>query len=128
MPTTSETAGRATAAEEDNIDAFDGIYDSLRSGEATGEEAVATTLHAFTDLLRATVPMALSQPARFVDLSFEVVQQTINFERRFVYEVVSGFQRVVTESLADVEVDQAFKGQNGRGADQRSRSAARRAA
>jgi hypothetical protein len=127
MPTASDTAGRATAAEEDTTDAFDGIYHSLRLGEETGEEAVATTLHAFTDLLRATVPMALSQPARFVDLSFEVVQQTINFERRFVYEVVSGFQRVMTESWADVEVDQAFKSQNGRGADQRSRTARRAA-
>jgi hypothetical protein len=75
MPTTSESTGRATAAGDDNSDAREGIYESLRSGEATREEAIAATLHAFTDLVRAAAPVAMSQSPRFVDLSFELAQQ-----------------------------------------------------
>jgi hypothetical protein len=127
MPNTSEATGRATAAGEDNTDALEGVYDSLRSGEATGEEAVAATVHALTELVRAAVPVALSQPTRFVDLSFELVQQTINFERRFIYEMLYGLQRVMTEALADVESDASFKGQRANGAAQRSRTARRAA-
>jgi len=82
MPTTSETAGRTTSAGDDATDALGGVYDSLRSGEATGEEAIAATIQAFTDLLRTAIPVAMSQPARFVDLSFEFAQQAINFQRR----------------------------------------------
>lgn len=39
MPSTSETTGRATTGGDDTTDALEGVYDSLRSGEATGEEA-----------------------------------------------------------------------------------------
>jgi hypothetical protein len=126
MPTTSESAGRATAAgDENNTDALEGIYDSLRSGEATGEEAIAATLHAFTDLVRAAVPVAMSQPARFVDLTFELAQQTITFERRFIYEVLSGLQRVMTEPWVDLEGDGSFKSHNG--SSERGRTARRAA-
>jgi len=127
MPTTTETTGRATTAGDDNTGALEGVYDSLRSSEATGEEAIAATIHAFTDLLRAGVPVAMSQPARFVDLTFELAQQAMNFQRRFFYEVLSGLQRVMTEAWSDLENDRSFKGQNGRGADNRAR-ATRRAA
>jgi hypothetical protein len=127
MPTTSESTGRAPAAGDDNTDGLDGIYDSLRSGEATGEEAIAATLHAFTDLVRAAVPVAMSQPARFVDLTLELAQQTITFERRFIYEVLSGLQRVMTEPWVDLEGDESFKSQNGKGAEHRGRTARRAA-
>lgn len=127
MPTTSETAGRAAAAGDDTIDALEGVYDSLRSGEATGEEAVASTIHAFTELMRAAVPVAVSQPARFVDVSFELAQQAINFQRRFLYEVLAGLQRVMTEAWADLESDRAIKGQRYRGAENRSRTSRRAA-
>lgn len=122
MPTTSETTGRATTAGDETTDALEGVYQSLRTGEATGEEAVASTIHAFTDLLRASVPVAISQPARFVDLSFEVAQQTITFQRRFFYEVLFGLQRVTTEAWSDLESDQSFKNQNGHGAEHRGRA------
>ena len=122
MPTTSETTGRASTAGDDTTDALEGIYHSLRSSEATGEEAVAATIHAFTDLLRAATPVAMSQPARFVDLSFELAQQAINFQRRFLYEVLSGLQRVMTEAWSELEGDQ-----RGRGAETRSRSTRRAA-
>ncbi len=123
MPTTSETTGRATSAGDETADALEGVYHSLRTGEATGEEAVASTIHAFTDLLRAAVPVAMSQPARFVDLSFEFAQQAITFQRRFFYEVLAGLQRVTTEAWSDLEGDQFFKNQNGRGAEPRGRTA-----
>ncbi len=130
MPTTSDATGRASAAGEnemDNSDAFEGIYDSLRSGEATGEEAISATLHAFTDLVRVAVPVAMTQPARFVDLSFELAQQAINFERRFIVEVVSGVQRVLTEPWTDLDGATSFKGQNGRDGGQRTRTTRRAA-
>jgi hypothetical protein len=115
MPTTSETTGRAAASGEDNPDALGAIYDSLRSGEATGEEAIAATLRAFTDLLRAALPVAVSQPVHFVDLSFELAQQTISLERRFVSEILSGLQRVVTEPWFELEGGQSLGGRNGAG-------------
>ncbi len=123
MPTTSEATGRATTAVDETTDALEGVYQSLRTGEATGEEAVASTIHAFTDLLRAAVPVAMSQPARFVDLSFELAQQAITFQRRFFFEVLSGLQRVTTEAWSDIESDQSFKNQNGRAAEHRGRTA-----
>ena len=113
MPTTSETTGRTAASGEDNADALGSIYDSLRSGEATGEEAIAATLHAFTDLLRAALPVAVSQPVRFVDLSFELAQQTISLERRFFVEILSGMQRVVTEPWFDLDGHQPLESRNG---------------
>jgi hypothetical protein len=61
--TTSETAGRATTAGDDNIDALEGVYHSLRSGEAKGEEAIASTIHALTELVRAAMPVAVNQPS-----------------------------------------------------------------
>jgi hypothetical protein len=125
MPTTSETTGRAAASGDDNnTDAMGSIYDSLRSGEATGEEAIAATLHAFTDFLRAALPVAVSQPARFVDLSFELAQQTISLERRFVSEILSGLQRVVTEPWFDLDADQSFGSRNGGQSGRNARRAA----
>jgi hypothetical protein len=126
MPTTTESTGRATASPDDNnTDALESIYDSLRSGEATGEEAITATLHAFTDLLRAALPVAVSQPVRFVDLSFEFAQQTISLERRFLSEVLIGLQRVVTEPWFDL-ADQSLGSRNGDG--NHSSRTARRAA
>jgi hypothetical protein len=133
MPTTTDATGRASAAGDnnthttDNSDALEGIYDSLRSGEATGEEAISATLHAFTDLVRAAVPVAMTQPARFVDLTFEVAQQAINFERRFIVEIVSGVQRVLTEPWADFDGTASPKGRNGRDTDHRTRTTRRAA-
>ncbi|HEY6428155.1 MAG TPA: hypothetical protein VIX84_13100 [Acidimicrobiales bacterium] len=127
MPTTSESTGRATAAGDDNTDALEGIYDSPRSGEATGEEEIAATLYAFTDLVWAALPVAMSQPARFVDLSFDLAQQTMTFQRRFIYEVLSGLQRVMTEPWVDLEGDESLKSQNGTGADHGGRTARRAA-
>ena len=82
MPTTSESTGRTATAGDTVNGALEGVYDSLRSGEATGEEAIASTVHAFTELVRAAVPVAMSQPARFVDLTFELAQHAINFQRK----------------------------------------------
>jgi hypothetical protein len=133
MPTTTDATGRASAAGDsnthttENSDALEGIYDTLRSGEATGEEAISATLHAFTDLVRAAVPVAMTQPARFVDLTFEVAQQAINFERRFIVEIVSGIQRVLTEPWADVDGTTPSNGQHGRDADNRARTTRRAA-
>ncbi|HMK99039.1 MAG TPA: hypothetical protein VK428_02500 [Acidimicrobiales bacterium] len=127
MPTTSETAGRTTSAGDDATDALGGVYDSLRSGEATGEEAIAATIQAFTDLLRTAIPVAMSQPARFVDLSFEFAQQAINFQRRLFFEVLTGLQRVMTEAWSGLESHEAFKDDRARSTEQRRR-AARRAA
>jgi hypothetical protein len=122
MPTTSETTGRTTTSEEDNADALGAIYDSLRSSEAAGEEAIAATLRAFTDLLRAALPVAVSQPVRFVDLSFEFAQQTIRLERRFLVEILSGLQRVVTEPWFDGH--QSLESRNGGGGSRTARRAA----
>lgn len=124
MPTTSETAGRATESGEDNADALGAIYDSLRSGEATGEEAIAATLRAFTDLIRAALPVAVSQPVRFVDLSFELAQQMVSLERRFFVEILSGLQRVVTEPWIDLEGHRSLGSQNGGGGSRTARRAA----
>lgn len=126
MPTTSETTGQATAARNGNTDALEGVYDSLRSGEATGEEAVAATIRAFTDFVRAVVPAGLSEPARVVDLSFELVQQTMNFQRRLIFEVLSGFQRIVSEPWSVLDGESSFKGHNDRG-EARGRSTQRAA-
>jgi hypothetical protein len=126
MPTTSETTGRTATPGEDkeNADALGSIYDSLRSGEATGEEAIAATLRAFTDLLRAALPVAVSQPVHFVDLSFELAQQTISLERRFVSEILSGLQRVVTEPWFELDGSQSFESRNGGGTGRTARRAA----
>jgi hypothetical protein len=51
----------------------------------------------------------------------------MTFQRRFIYEVLSGLQRVMTEPWVDLEGDESLKSQNGSGADHRGR-AARRAA
>jgi hypothetical protein len=127
MPTTSETTGRTAASDEDNTDALGSIYDSLRSGEATGEEAIAATLHAFTDLLRAALPVAVSQPVHFVDLSFELAQQTISLERRFISEILSGLQRVVTEPWFELDGNHSLESRNGGGSNPGSRTARRAA-
>ncbi len=124
MPTTSETTARGPASGEDNTDALGAIYDSLRSGEATGEEAIAATLRAFTDLMRAALPVAVNQPVRFVDLSFELAQQTISLERRFFVEILSGFQRVVTEPWFELDGHQALESRNGGGGSRTARRAA----
>jgi len=127
MPTQSETTGRATSAADDPTDSLDSVYDSLRSGEAPAEEAIAATIQAFTDLLRATVPVAVSQPARFLDLSFEVAQQAVSFQRRVLFEVVYGLQRVLAEAWSDLQSDQSLKGQRARGSEQRARTTRRAA-
>jgi hypothetical protein len=126
MPTTSETTGRATASasEEDSTDALGAIYDSLRSVEANGEEAIAATLRAFTELVRAALPVGLSQPVRFVDLSFELAQQTLSLQRRFFVEFLSGLQRVATEPWFDLEGQQPFGSQNGGAGSRTARRAA----
>ena len=127
MPTTTENAGRATAAGDDMTDALDSVYHSLRTGEASGEEAIAETVRAFAELLRTAVPAAVSQPARFLDLSFEVVQQTLNFQRRLMFEVLSSFQRVMTDAWSDqLEGDRPF-GAQGAPSDRRSRTTRRAA-
>ena len=125
MPTQSETTGRATSAADDPTDSLDSVYDSLRSG--AGEEAIAATIQAFTDLVRATVPVAVSQPARFLDLSFEVAQQAVSFQRRVLFEVLYGLQRVLAEAWSDLQSDQSLKGQRTRGSDQRARTTRRAA-
>jgi len=122
MPTATETTGRATASGEESSDALGAIYDSLRSGEAAGEEAVAATLRAFTDLVRAAVPVAVSQPVHFVDLSFELAEQTISLERRFVFEILSGLQRLVTEPWFELEDRQSLESGNGVGRGRAGRS------
>jgi hypothetical protein len=125
MPTETETSGRATASRDDNnIDALGAIYDSLRSGGTTGEEAIASALHAFTDLLRAALPVAVSQPVRFVDLSFELAQQTISLQRRFFVEFLAGFQRVMTEPWFDIEGNQTIGSRNGGAGSRTARRAA----
>jgi hypothetical protein len=126
MPTTSETTGRAASA-DDTTDALEGVYHSLRTGEATGEEAIAKTVRAFTELMRAAVPIAVSQPARFLDLTFELAQQSLNFQRRFLYEVLSGVQRVMTEAWSELDVDRSLNGQGARGTERRSRTPRRAA-
>jgi hypothetical protein len=127
MPNATETTGRATASGEEPSDALGAIYDSLRSGEATGEEAFAATLRAFTDLLRAALPVAVSQPVH-VDLGFGLAQQTISLERRFVSEILSGLQRVVTEPWHELEVGHSLENRNGGGSDHARRSTRRTAA
>jgi hypothetical protein len=124
MPTTAETTDRAHASGEDNADALGAIYDSLRNGGATGEEAIAATMHAFTDLVRAALPVAVSQPVRFVDLSFELAQQTIGLGRRFFVEIISGLQRVATEPWIDLEGRRTLEGRNGGGSNRAPRRAA----
>ena len=127
MPTTTENAGRSTATADDMTDALDGVYHSLRTGEASGEEAIAETVHAFAELLRTAVPAAVSQPARFLDLSFEVVQQTLNFQRRLMFEVLSSLQRVMTDAWSDQpEGDRPFGSQAAR-TDRRGRTTRRAA-
>ena len=127
MPTTSETSSRAASAGDDTTDALDSVYHSLRTGEATGEEAIAETVHAFAELLKAAVPVAVSQPARFLDLTFELAQQSLNFQRRLLYEVLASVQRVMTEAWSDqLEGERLLNGQGARGVERRSRT--RRAA
>jgi hypothetical protein len=77
--------------------------------------------------LKAAVPVAVSQPARFLDLTFELVQQSLNFQRRLLYEVVASAQRVMTEAWSDqMEGERLLNGQGARGVDRRART--RRAA
>jgi hypothetical protein len=78
-------------------------------------------------LVREATPLAMSQPARFVDLTFEVALQAINLQRRFFHEVLSGLQRVMTETWSDLEAVQSLNGKRARGAEHRGR-ATRRAA
>jgi hypothetical protein len=63
----------------------------LGSGEATGEDAITATLRAHTDLLRVVFRVAVIQPVHFVDLGFELAQQAISLERRFVSEILSAW-------------------------------------
>jgi hypothetical protein len=127
MPTTTETAGRSTSPSDDNTDALESVYHSLRNSEATGEEAIAETVHAFAELFRAAVPTAVSQPSRFLDLTFEVAQQTLNFQRRFLFEVLSSFQRTMTEAWSEqMDGERSFNGRGAQG-DRRGRTTRRAA-
>jgi hypothetical protein len=58
---------------------------------------------------------------------FKRRSQHVSFQRRFVYEVLSELQRVMTEPWVDLEGDESLKSHNGSGADHRGH-AARRAA
>lgn len=116
MPTTTENPGRTTPPTDDTNDALESVYNSLRHSEATGEEAIAETIHAFTELFRTAVPAAVSQPARFLDLTFEVAQQTLNFQRRLLFEVLASFQKMMAEAWSEqTEGDRSFNGRGPQG-------------
>jgi hypothetical protein len=51
---------------------------------------------------------------------FKRRSQHVSFQRRFVYEVLSELQRVMTEPWVDLEGDESLKSHNGSGADHRS--------
>ncbi|HET6794694.1 MAG TPA: hypothetical protein VFH45_09645 [Acidimicrobiales bacterium] len=101
MPNATDSATRSAATRTDRSDALDEAHRSLYGTEGPAEEAVAGYVHVFGELMRALIPGAVVAPARALDVVFELVQQSIDLQRRLLQEVVRSFQGAMAEAAAD---------------------------
>ena len=109
MPTTSPDVTTATdSTGEERRGRLDEAHRLLLNGEAIGEEAITSVVEAWTQFVRAFLPGILTEPARALDLAFELAQQAMSLQRRFVRELVGSVQL----TLADAASDQPFGGRS----------------
>lgn len=98
MPTTStEGSTRTTSLQAAQGDAFDEAQQLLAGSEASGE-AISEAVQALSELVRAVLPAVVTQPARAADLAFELVQQSLNLQRRLLHELLAMVQVAMVEA------------------------------
>lgn len=127
MPTTTtDSPTRSGSTSEERTDRLDEAYRSLQASEAVSEEAVTSMIHSLSEFVRALLPGVVTEPARALDLTFELVQRAVDLQRRIVREVVGSVQ----VAMADMAADQPYGERSLNGAEHRGpgRSSARSAA
>ena len=99
MPTTSsEASARAASLQAAHGDALDGTQRLLADSEANGEQAISEAVQAFSELVRAVLPGVVTQPVRAVDLALELMQQSLNLQRRLLHELLATLQVAMVEA------------------------------
>ena len=114
MPNATDSATTRSPAERtDRTDALDEAHRSLYGTEGPAEEALSGYVRVFGELTRALIPGAVVAPARALDVVFELVQQSIDLQRRLLQEVVRSFQGAMAEAAADRPYEGAVNGKRG---------------
>lgn len=107
MPTTSpdvstsSTGSASSSLVDERRERIDDAHRSLQAGEAMGEEAIATMVDAWSGFVRAFLPGVLTDPVRALDLAFELLQQSINLQRRLLRELMGTVQTAMAEAASD---------------------------
>ena len=126
MPdTSSETPTRAASHQAMQADAIDMARRSLSDSEASGEQAISEAVRAFSQLVAVLLPGMVTQPARTVDLTLDLIQLSLNLQRRLLHEVLATVQVAMVEAgWHDTDIDAQANGTSG----VRPRRTARKAA
>lgn len=119
MPTATTETTRSNSVHEDG-EVLEEAYRALARSEALTEEAITETVQAFTELLSALVPGVLLQPARALDVTLQLFEQSLRLQRRFLYELLSSLQSAMLQAAGDRRFDEAQDG-----ADRRAKPSAR---
>ena len=99
MPTTSsEASTRAASLQAAQGDVLDEAEQLLTDIEASGEQAMSEVMKAFNELARAVLPGVLTQPVRAVDLALELMQQSLNLQRRLLHDLLATVQVAMVEA------------------------------
>ena len=104
MPTTSPdvTSGsESTNSTEERRGRLDEAHRLLLHGEAIGEEAIGSVVEAWTQLVRAFLPSIVTEPARALDLAFDLAQHAMSLQRRLMRELVGSLQLTLAEAASD---------------------------
>lgn len=96
MPTTSSDASTGTAS----LQGTQGdVLDDVRELLACEDESVAEAAQAFANLVRAVIPDLISQPVQAVDAVFELIQQSLNVQRRLVRDLLTSLQILALKTV-----------------------------
>lgn len=99
MPsTTSETPTRAASHQAGQVDALDEGRRLLCGSEASGERAISEAVHAFSELVAVLLPGVVTQPARAVDLTLDLIQLSMNLQRQLLHEVLAAVHVAMVEA------------------------------
>lgn len=129
MATTSpDVSPRTSAVNNGGIDRLGQAHRSLRSGEAIGEEAIASMVTAGTEFVRAFLPAIVTEPVRTLDIIFEFVQQSVSLQRRLMRELLGSVQVAMADAASDQPLGTAGAGGESAPPSDSSRSSARTAA
>lgn len=113
MPTAAPETPRSISLHEDD-EVLEEAYRSLARSEALTEEAITELVAAVTELMSAVVPTVVLQPARAVDVTLQLLEQSLRLQRRFLYELLSSIQRAVLQVGGDRRFD-ATRDRSGNG-------------